>query len=308
MSSRKKTPRQDTTATDELHWIDAGKGYCLALDGEKLVARNPKGQRLASVPKALQESEACEQLQDLKAWMAQHQRECQEQVETWMLRSLPVPRALFEAVWQDLSWRRELENAVIIPILEDASLDHENAGMLKAVDPTRGLGVVNLDGETLWLTATRVSIPHPILLSELPTLRELCSDLGLSQVLSQLYRETWDKPVELEPEQTSLDDFSGAEFEELNFALGCCRSLGFRVRGGFATCPVWEGGSLFEARFWIGADSPDCETTTGELCWVDTSERSIPIARVGPVAFSEGKRMASMIHAAAKKTEEEEET
>ena len=40
--------------TDELCWVDVDDGYALALDHKgKLVARNPKGKKLASVPKKI---------------------------------------------------------------------------------------------------------------------------------------------------------------------------------------------------------------------------------------------------------------
>jgi hypothetical protein len=84
----------------------------------------------------------------------------------------------------------------------------------------------------------------------------------------------------------------------LTHALGKAKSLGYRVRGGFARCAVWEAGRLVEGRFWLGADSPDVETYTGDLLFVDESERVLKLADVGPVAFSEGMRMASSIHAA----------
>lgn len=84
----------------------------------------------------------------------------------------------------------------------------------------------------------------------------------------------------------------------LMHAVGKARSLGYKVRGGFATCKTWDAGAVSEARYWIGADSPDAETYTGLLSWVDDRERALPLAEVGPVAFSEGMRMASAIYAA----------
>ena len=63
--------------------------------------------------------------------------------------------------------------------------------------------------------------------------------------------------------------------------------------------PVWEGGELIEARYWIGSDSPVAEAVTGDLVWVDvTTSTPLPLKRVGPVAYSEGVRMASAIYAA----------
>jgi hypothetical protein len=40
------------------------------------------------------------------------------------------------------------------------------------------------------------------------------------------------------------------------------------------------------------------EAYTGDLLWVDGDEQALPLGSVGPVAYSEGVRMASSIHAA----------
>ncbi len=66
---------------------------------------------------------------------------------------------------------------------------------------------------------------------------------------------------------------------------------------GSATCPVWESGVLVEARYWVGADSPEEEAYTHDLVFVDRQERPLKISDVGPVAFSEGMRMAAAIYA-----------
>jgi hypothetical protein len=60
-----------------------------------------------------------------------------------------------------------------------------------------------------------------------------------------------------------------------------------------------------EARFWLGADHPEGETWTGELVWVDDQEQQLDLAQVGPVAWSEGTRMAALVYA-ARVTEGEE--
>ena len=79
--------------------------------------------------------------------------------------------------------------------------------------------------------------------------------------------------------------------------FGLCRRLGFRVSGGYACCPVWEDGRQVEARFWIGSDYPEGETWTGDMIFTDSKEHTIPVKDVGPVAFSEGMRMAAAIYA-----------
>ena len=75
---------------------------------------------------------------------------------------------------------------------------------------------------------------------------------------------------------------------------GRCASLGFRVSGGFATVRVWEDGAAIEGRFWVGSDDPMVEAETGQLLFADSQSRTIPLAEVGPVAWSEGARMAEL--------------
>lgn len=293
-----KAAKPATPAVIDGGWIDAGKGYALTLDGDKLVCRNAKGARLGSVPKEVKDSEAAEQLTALKEWLAQHARECAATVDTWMLRSLPVPRAALQAVWDDPAWRTPLENAVVFAA-PGGVVDFARGGLFRGVDGKKGVGVVDLDGETGWLAdADQIVIPHPILIPELDAWRELATQLAITQGVSQLLRETHARPAELEPGQTALERFAQGKFAMLVHVLGKARTLGYRVRGGFATCAVWERGAVSEARYWIGADSPDGETYTGDLTWVDGREHALKIAEVGPVAFSEGVRMASAIYAA----------
>jgi hypothetical protein len=302
--------RRDTqqgTAVTELSWIDAGDGYALALDGKKLVCRNPKGKTLESVPKALKESEPAEQLMALRDWLQGHDSECLESIETWMLRSLPVPRRVLEETWTDPSWRRPLENAVVFAGEGAGSLVDAEGGFFRGIDAKKGVGVVDLDGETQWLKASAVMIPHPILLEELVAFRELATELKIEQGLSQLFRETFARGADIKDTDTSVGEYSDGMFEQLNFAVGRARSQGYRVRGGFAVCRAWEAGEVVEARFWIGSDSPEAETYTGDLVWVDQRERTLKLGDVGRVAFSEGMRMASAIYAGRKVKEESSE-
>ena len=68
------------------------------------------------------------------------------------------------------------------------------------------------------------------------------------------------------------------------------------MRGGYVECRVYESGRVLVARFWIGADDPTFEAQTGDLHWCDTTETMLPLGDVGPVAWSEGIRMAAAIH------------
>ncbi|MCA9665749.1 MAG: DUF4132 domain-containing protein [Myxococcales bacterium] len=294
----------------ELHFVDAVDGYQVAMSGGEIICRNAKGKELASLPKKVRESEVVQDLREIKDVLVEHERECRETVDAWMTRSLPVPRDIIAAVWPDPTWCKLLENAVVWAIGDDGAPDRERVGFLRGADSRKGVGVVDLDGETAWLEATRVAFPHPVLLGkELDDFRELATELSLSQGLEQLYRETFRIAKDADLEETSVDTFSGGEFEMLTHATNRAKNLGFRVSGGYAVCPVWEGGTRLEARFWIGAEYPDMETETGELCWVGEDESALALAQVTPVAYSEGTRMASMIYAGrvVEKREEEEE-
>ena len=277
-------------------WVDAGGGYALSLSDGKLLCRNAKGKQLASVPKRVKESDAGIQLLALRDWLKEHQRECADTVSEWMLRSLPVPRRVLEAVWPDPSWQAQLANVVVLPVVNDRP-DQDAAGFLRGADPARGLGVVDLDGESVWLDVEAVVLPHPILLEELDDFRELSLELGLETGLQQLFRETFARPDDLAEEATSIGDYGDGKFEQLNHVLGRCRTLGYRVRGGYATTAVWEGGHLIEARYWIGAEDLESEAYTGDLVWVDDRQKVVGLRDVGPVAFSEGMRMANAIYA-----------
>lgn len=271
-------------------WIDVDKGYSLSLQDGKLRCRNAKGKVLASVPAAVRKSDAGQQLLALRDWMAEHKAACQEQVERWMLRSLPVPGKLIAAVWHDPVWQAQLRDLVVHP-----EGHPESAGLLRGAESGRGIGVVDLDGESMWLDAEQVFISHPVLLEELDDWRELAGELGVSQGVAQLHRETTAKPDEVEGNR--ILDYADGRFEELRHAQGRCRTVGVRVSGGFAVCPIWEDGAVIEARYWIGSHDPEGETETGELLFVDAQQRVVPLADVPPVAWSEGHRMAARIFA-----------
>src|SRR3712207_8139580 len=52
-------------------------------------------------------------------------------------------------------------------------------------------------------------------------------------------------------------------------------------------------------------DYPEAETWTGDLRWTLANGTVLPLAEVGPVAWSEGMRMASAIHAGRVVAEED---
>jgi len=290
----------------DLHWLDAGGGYALALDGGRVVARGARGTVLRSLPAALRRSPVALRLRELSEWLVRHERECAERVETWMVRSLPVPAGVLAECWPDPAWRRALENAVVGPLTPAGQLDPDLTGFLRGADRGRGVGIVTADGETAWPAAPAFLVPHPVLIAELDDFRDFATELQVAQAIPQLYRETWVRPPGAAPDGDRVDEFAGGRFPELAQAAGRCRSLGYAVAGGSAVARVWESARLVEARFWIGSDAADEPSTTGDLVWV-AAGRQLPLAEVGPVAYSEGMRMAALVHAGRAAGDEGEE-
>lgn len=294
-------------AGDEgLHWLDAGGGYSLAIDDGKLLCRNAKGKRLRAVPAALKDSEVAIQLRALRDWLASHDTACLATVESWMLRSLPVPLAALAPLWADPSWRHALGDTVVAPLTSTGATNWERAGLLRDLDD-RGAGLVTIDGETVRQRIERLAVPHPVLFEDLGEWRDFATDLGVQQGIPQLHRETFTKPTDVDGDATSVDTFANANFEQLRHALGRCRTVGASVSGGYAVCKVWEGGALNEGRYWIGADDPEAPAWTGDLVWVDANSRQLTLQEVGPVAWSEGIRMTSLVYAGRKVDDEEGE-
>jgi hypothetical protein len=280
-----------------LDWIDAGGGYAVAFRGAQIVARSPRGTLLKSVPAALREAPPVQQLRALRDWLERHERECAATVEMWMVRSLPVPTRVLAAVWSDPAWQQPLHDAVTIPLDAAGQPLREQAGFLRHVEAARGVGLITLDGETLWSTARCVVLPHPVNLPELADFRDFATELQVEQAIPQLYRETWPKSAELDPAATLVTDFSQGYFAQLMQATGRAGALGYQVSGGLAVTRIWEAGRLVEARYWIGDGGPMEPTWTGDLMWVDSASRPLSLGQLGPVAYSEGMRMAAAISA-----------
>jgi predicted DNA-binding WGR domain protein len=269
-------------------FVPAEGGYSLGIAEGRVVARSPQGKLLASLPKAVKDSPVLTRLEEALEQLEAHEARCAAEVEAWMLRALPVPRAVLESVAQDPAWWGRIQHLV-------AQAPDGSAGIVRAVDPARGVGVVDLDGETRWLAAASLTFPHPVTLDELDDWRSLLLELGLSQGTPQLLRETFARTAE--DDGNRVGRFSGAEFEPLAVAINEARKLGLRVRGGCAVARVWESGRPIEARYEIGEGDPAYGGWSGDLVFVDAQQRQLPLADVGPVAFSEGVRMASAIWA-----------
>lgn len=278
-------------------WLAAGADYEVSLDKGRVVARNGQGKRLKSLPKAVRDSEAVRGLRQLSEWLARHEAACRREVEQWMVRSLPVPSALIGEVWADDAWREPLRDLVVVPVDEAGRWDTDRAGLLRDADVDKGLGVVDLDGDTARLTAAQVVLPHPVRLPDLADLREFAADLGVRQGTLQLFREVWTRPADETEQRRELSRYAGARYKELRHVQARATSAGYRVQGGTASVKVWEDAVPVIASVWIGEGDPFWETETGPLCFTDHAGKAAQPADVGPVAWSEGMRMAAALHA-----------
>jgi hypothetical protein len=289
-------------------WVAATEGYEVSVEGETVLCRNKSGKPLKSIPAKVKNAPAYLQLRQLTDWLGRHTRECREQVERWMVRSLPVPVAVIAEVWPDTAWQDALRELVLAPALPDGTPDLDRAGLLRDADRERGIGLVTLDGETVRIGAGAqgtgapgtVLIPHPVLLhgaADLDELREFAAESEIRQGVEQLFREVWHKPAGTAPDDVRVSTYAEAQYEQLRHLLSRAADLGYRVRSGEAVCPVLEGGRQVEARVWVGDDWPEGEAETGPLAWNDTEGRLLTLGEVGPVAWSEGMRMAAALHA-----------
>ena len=291
------------TASTNSQWLDSGNGYELTVSDGEIRARNKKGKVLKAVPAAAKKTDAFAELNSLRLWLHNHDAECGLAVENWLLRALPVPTAVIVAVWKDESWRSWLYDLVIQPADKNSV-----TGFLRDAKTENGtprISVVDLDGETRRIDATEVIIPHPVLLDDREALQEFAADIGVDQRFDQLFRAVHPQPERAASAPLkSLDTWTDARFEKSLFGSNRARQAGFIVRGGYAVTHIHEDDRLIEARYWIGADqAPEAEAITGELQWTVDNE-PVPVRDVGPIAYSEGVRMATYIHAG--RTVEEE--
>ena len=274
-------------------WLSAGDGYEVALVEGRVAARatagRSAGRQLKTLPKALREHPEVERLRKLAEWLDRHAAACLAQVDGWMVSSLPVPTGLLARVWPDDAWHVALRDLVVVGESAD------DTGFLRAAD-AEGLRVVNLDGETVRLNPETVMLPHPVLLPDLEDLREFAAELGVTQRVEQIHRATWLRPA-APADAREVRDFAGGKYRTRYNLAGAATALGYKVSGAYATSRVRDGGRTVEASVWIGEPYYDETVETGALTWQDQDGRGLALAEVGPVAWSEGMRMAAALYA-----------
>ncbi|MER6003633.1 DUF4132 domain-containing protein [Nonomuraea angiospora] len=279
-------------------WLAAGDGYEVALIEGRVAARatsgRSAGRQLKSLPKALRDHPEVDRLRRFAEWLDRHAAACVAQADLWMVSSLPVPTGLLARVWPDEAWQSALRDLAVV------GDDPDEVGFLRDATETGELRVVNLDGETVRLSPRTVTLPHPVLLPDLDDLREFAAELGVVQKVEQIHRATWRKPADLDVRATTVTEFSGGTYDSRFGLAARATTLGYRVTGGYATCRVRDAGAITEASVWIGEPYWEDEVSTGGLTWQDLDGRTLPLREVGPVAWSEGMRMAAALYAGRK--------
>jgi hypothetical protein len=256
-----------------------------------------QGKRLKSLPPLLKDDEVVLGLKQVSEWLSRHRAACQAEVDRWMTRSLPVAAEVLAQVWLDEAWREALRDLIVVPVAADGTSAVADGGFLREVDPDRGLGVVDLDGNSVWLNAAQYAIPHPVHLAELDELREFAVELGVEQGMLQLFREIWRKPEDPVEQAKSLLTYANGHFAQMRHLIARATSLSYPVRGGNALCRIWEEGRTVNATVWVGDGDPGYETWTGDLTFADGQGQLLSTADVPPVAWSEGMRMAAALYA-----------
>ncbi|MFG1777829.1 DUF4132 domain-containing protein [Micromonospora sp. NPDC049048] len=263
------------------------------MDG-KVAARStgPRagGRPLKTLPKVLRDAPEVDRLRQLGQWLDRHAAECLARVDAWVVSSLPVPTGLLARVWPDPAWRDALRDLVVL------GDDPAEPGFLRDVTDTGDLRVVNLDGETVRLTPVSATLPHPVRLPDLVDLREFAEELDVTQRVEQLHRGTWARPDDLGQRDTTIPDFRGTTVPSRLAARA--GTLGFRASGSQISCRVWEAGRTVEATLWFEEDYWSSEATLGTLSWRVVDGPTLRLTEVGPVAWSEGMRMATALSGA----------
>ncbi|MFC8850772.1 MULTISPECIES: DUF4132 domain-containing protein [unclassified Micromonospora] len=279
-------------------WLAVGDSYEISLVDGKVAARSagPRatGRPLKTLPKALRDTPEVDRLRQLAQWLDRHAAECLARVDAWVVSSLPVPTALLARVWPDPAWRDALRDLVVLG--DDPAVP----GFLRDVTDGGDLRMVDLDGETVRLSPTSARLPHPAHLPALPDLREFADELDITQRVEQLHRGTWARPATLTDRDTTVTDFRGTRVP--NRLAVRAATFGFRVSGSQVRCRVWEDGRTVEAALGFDEDYWDSEATLGVLSWAVVDGPTLRLAEVGPVAWSEGMRMATALSGAATST------
>ncbi|MFC8709304.1 DUF4132 domain-containing protein [Streptomyces sp. NPDC057197] len=276
-------------------WLAAGDDHEITLARGRVVARPVSGAAPAAgsrtLPEEIRDRPEVIELQRFAEWLERHAADCAARVDTWMVSSLPVPTALLAQVWPDEAWRAALRDLVVTG-------EHPgDIGFLRDASPSGRLLLVAPDGGTRHLSAPAVTVPHPVLLPGLPALRAQATALGAVQGVEQLHRAVWHKPAAIDHGTRPVEEFAGAEYSSWFRLAAHATALGYKVTGTYVTDRVREAGRVVTASVAIGDPYTEERARTGGLTWGDRPGTAMAPTDVGPVAWSEGMRMAAALHA-----------
>ncbi|WP_122620607.1 DUF4132 domain-containing protein [Streptomyces sp. Tu 4128] len=282
-------------------WLAAGDEYEVALVEGRVVARSVlakspdgrEGKRERSLPEGIRDRPEVLELQRFAEWLDRHAADCAAQVDRWMVSSLPVPTGLLGRVWPDEAWRAALRDIVVVG-------DHpDETGFLRDAAESGELRLVGPDGATVHLAPRTVTMPHPVLLPRLEELRRFAAESGVVQGVEQIHRRTWRRPGGSGTTAAhTVTEFAGAEYRSWFHLSARATSLGYQISGSSVVGRIRDAGRVVTAS--VGMSDPFTEEKawTGGLAWsVEDGRRYLPLAEIGPVAWSEGMRMAAALHA-----------
>lgn len=279
----------------ELSWVTAGD-YTLTLDGTTIVCRNAKGKDLKSVPAKVKKLEEYARLESLSLWLRQHDRTCADTVRGWFLRGETVRSTLISAVWEDRSWRSCIEN---LAVSAELAPQGKVTGLLRDAGADV-LRIIDLDGETVEVPVgdTDVTVPHPVLIDDIEEWREFIVELGVEQGTDQLFREIQVKPGTAQEQRAAVCRYSEATYSKGLVLIGRSRGAGYGASINEVSTEVTEPGTgrvvtvVLEVHCW----SPTEEAVLGDVSFLDAGD-AMDLSDVGPLAWSEGMRMAHFVYA-----------
>ncbi|MGW8744257.1 DUF4132 domain-containing protein [Streptomyces sp. NPDC055794] len=281
-------------------WLAAGDEYEVALVEGRVVARSAvakspdgrEGKRERSLPEEIRDRPEVLELQRFAEWLDRHAADCAAQVDRWMVSSLPVPAGLLGRVWPDEAWRAALRDIVVVGDRPDET------GFLRDAAESGELRLAGPDGATVHLKPRTVTMPHPVLLPRLEELRRFAAESGVVQGVEQIHRRTWTRPSGSGTTAHNVTEFAGAEYRSWFHLSSRATSLGYQISGSSVVDRIRDAGRIVTAS--VGMSDPFTEEKawTGGLAWsVEDGRRYLPLAEIGPVAWSEGMRMAAALHA-----------
>lgn len=285
-------------------WTEVPTGHALRVHGGELQCRNAKGRILASVPPAVKRTEEHERLAVLVDSLTRHRREQVEAAEAWMLRGAVVPVPLLAALWEDPDARAALHGLLVQGTASPLS------GLLLDADAA-GLEVADADGGRHRMPDPAVVVAHPALLEDADRWWRALVEHGLTQAVEQLQRQVfrvgrvdWLVPAAEGPSAPYVLRYAegSAVFRDYARLMAAFLPLHAELTARHVGVRVREGGQEVLARVELEGDSPEHEHYADRVAWFAPDGRRLTFEEIGPVAWSEGVRLARRVRDVANGT------